>query len=72
MAVALEAGISNLFAKFLADTFVFFCTFQTAGAVATGAFQTLFDGIDHFCVFIQPDSHCVTSFPVYYNTAVNC
>ena len=57
MAKTLEIGVSNLLPEFLADALVFLGPFQTAGAVAAGALQTLFDHLDHFLVIVQSYSH---------------
>jgi len=59
--VALIIGISDLLAKFLAYTFVILGVFQPTGAVAAGAFETVFDDFYHFCVFVKPYSHKLTS-----------
>ena len=59
MAIALEIGVSNLFPEFLANALVFLASLQTAGAVATGPFQTFFDHLDHFLVIVQTYSHGV-------------
>lgn len=52
VAVALEIGVCNLTAKLCADALVVFRPFQTAGTVATGAFETLFYGLHHIFIFI--------------------
>ena len=59
MAIALEIRVGDLLTKFLADALVFLSSFQTAGAVATGALQTVFDHLDHFLVIVQTYSHGV-------------
>ena len=52
MAVAVEVGIGHLGTEFRADTFILLCTLQPARAIATGAFQAVTDGLDHFLIFI--------------------
>ena len=56
MAVSGEVGILNLLAEFLTNALVLLCPFQTAGAVSTGALETLSDHLYHFFIFIQSDS----------------
>ena len=57
MAVTLKIGICDLFPEFLTNALVFLGPGQTAGAVTAGAFQTFFDCLYHFFVFIEPNSH---------------
>lgn len=57
MAVALECGIGDLLAEFLAHAFVILRFLQTARTVASCAFETLFDGLDDFGVRIEGDFH---------------
>ena len=57
MAITREIGVSNLLTEFLTNAFVFLGSFQTAGAVTTGALQTFFDHLNHFFVIIQTYSH---------------
>ena len=57
MAIALEIGVSHLFAEFLADALVFLGTLQTAGAVAAGTLEAFLDHLNHFLVIIQSYSH---------------
>ena len=59
MAIALEIRVGDLLTKFLADALVFLSSFQTAGTVAAGALQTVFDHLDHFLVIVQTYSHGV-------------
>ena len=70
MTVAFEVGIGHLRPEFLADALVIFVPFQPAGAVAAGALETLFYGVDHFLVFVQSNSHIVTSFQNHCSTLV--
>ena len=59
MAVTLEVRVGHLLTEFFADALVFLGSFQTAGAVATGALQTFLDHLDHFLVIVQTYSHGV-------------
>ena len=59
MAITLIVGVSDLLPEFLANALVFLGSFQTAGAVATGALQTFLDHLDHFLVIVQTYSHGV-------------
>ena len=72
MAVALELRISDLLAEFLANALVLFRSFQSAGAVTTGTLQTFLDGLDHFLILIEPNSHGDPSslFPLYRKTHI--
>ena len=67
MAIALEIGVCHLLPEFPADALIFLSSLQTAGAVAAGAFQALFDHLDHFLVIVQTYSHGVhiLSEPLY-------
>ena len=58
MAVALIAGICNLFPEFFADALILLCSFQTAGTVTAGSFQTVFYHLNHFLIFIESYCHC--------------
>ena len=57
MTVSLVIGIRNLLPEFLADALIFFCAFQSAGTVAAGALQTVFDHLHHFLIFVEPNCH---------------
>ena len=59
MAITREIGVCNLLPEFLTNALVFLGSFQTAGAVTTGALQTFFDHLDHFLVIVQTYSHRV-------------
>ena len=52
VAVALELRVCDLLAELLADALVFLRSLQPAGAEASGAGQTLFDGGDHLFIFV--------------------
>ena len=66
MAVTFKHRICDLVPEFFADAFVFFGTFQPAGAIASGALQSLLDCLHHFPVFVQTNSHEITSFELHY------
>ena len=70
MAVSFEIGVSHLLPELLADTLILLGTLQAAGAIATGTLQAFLDGLNHFCIFIQSDSHGNTSFLFYYSLFV--
>ena len=52
MAIAFEVRIGDLLPEFLADTLIILGSFQAAGTVSAGTFQTFTDGLYHFLVFI--------------------
>ena len=64
MAVAVEVGIGHLGAKFLANTLIILRPLHTAGTIATGMLQSLFDSLNHFLIFVESDRHMITSFPL--------
>ena len=64
MTVALEVRIRDLLPELLADALIILAALQAAGTVTTGTLQPLFNGIHHFLIFIQPNCHTNTSFPV--------
>ena len=66
MTVPLELRICDLFPEFLADALILLRPFQAAGAVTTGPLETIPDGLNHFLIIIQSDSHEFTSLPSYY------
>ena len=66
MAIALIGRICDLFPEFLADALIVLAALQTAGAVTAGTLQTFLNGLYHFLIFIQPNSHIFTSLPCYY------
>ena len=70
MAISLEVGVRNLLPEFLANALVLFGTLETAGAIATGALETILYSLDHFCIFIESDSHSNTPFSFYYTRGV--
>ena len=47
MAEALEIRVRDLLPEFLADALILFCTFQSAGTVTAGTFQTVTDHLHH-------------------------
>ena len=57
MTVAGKVGICDLLPEFLADAFGVLGPFQAAGTISAGALQAIPDGLDHFLIFIQPNSH---------------
>ena len=57
VAIALEIRICDLFPEFLADALVLLGALQAAGAVATGALQTVLHHLDHFLILIEPNCH---------------
>ena len=57
MAIALEIGVSHLLPELLTNALIFLGSFQTTGAVATGALQAFLDHLDHFLVVVQTYSH---------------
>jgi hypothetical protein len=52
MAIAFKFGISDLLPELLADALILLSTFQTAGAITAGAFQSVFDDLNHFLIFV--------------------
>ena len=62
MAVTGEIRVSDLLLKFLAHALILFCPLQAAGAIATGALQTVLNYLDDLFIFIQPNCHMNTSF----------
>ena len=72
MAVALEIGILDLLAEFLAHALIFLGLSYAAGTVAFLLFQPFLDGADDLFVFVQSDLHAFfTSFQLWlhYNTS---
>ena len=61
MAISGKVRVSNLLPKFLANALIFLGSLQSARAVSTCAFQTLFDGLDHFFIFVKSNCHNATS-----------
>ena len=61
MAISLEIGIGDLLPEFLANALIFLGALQSAGAIAAGAFQAFPDGLHHFLILIESDSHRLTS-----------
>ena len=57
MAIPLELGIGNLIAEFLTNTLILFRPFQSARTIAASAFQSFANGIHHFLIFIEFNSH---------------
>ena len=57
MAVAFEVGISDLLPEFFANALVLLGTLQAARTVSAGAFKALFDGGNHFFIFVESDGH---------------
>ena len=55
MAIALEIGVGNLVAEFLAHTLILLRPLQSARTVSAGALQTLPDSGNNLFVFIQPN-----------------
>ena len=68
MTVSFEGRIRDLLPEFLADALVLFRPFQTAGTVSAGPFQTFFDHLYHLIIFVQPNSHVLTSLPKQYTS----
>ena len=66
MAVAFVLRIGDLIPEFLANALIILGPFQAAGAVSTGALETLPNGLDHLLIFVKPNSHDATSFLLYY------
>ena len=59
MAIALEIGVGNLVAEFLAHTLILLRSGQAAGAVAPCALQTLADGLDDLGILVETYLHTV-------------
>ena len=57
MAVPFVVRICDLLPKFLADALILLCPLQAAGAIASGAFQSIPDHLYHLFVFIEPNCH---------------
>ena len=57
MTVALEIGIGDLIAEFLAHTFVVLGLFEAAGTVAAARLQAFLDRLDDLGVLVQSDFH---------------
>ena len=55
MAIALEIGVGNLVAEFLAHTLILLRPLQPARTVSAGALQPLPDSGNNLFVFIQPN-----------------
>ena len=53
----MEVRISHLLPEFLADTLILLGALHTAGAIAAGPFQTLFDGLHHLLILIESNGH---------------
>ena len=70
MAITLEIGVCDLLPEFLANALILLGTLEAARAIATGTLQAFLDGLNHFCIFIQSDSHGNTSFLFYYSLFV--
>ena len=66
MTVTAKRGVCDLFPEFLADTLIVFAPLQSAGTIASGPLQSVPNHLNHFLVFIEPDSHRNTSLPLYY------
>ena len=75
MAVAFEIRIGNLLPEFLTHALIVLGSLQPAGAIATGSFQAIPNGLDHFLVLIQ--THCHDTHTTFIqnekqDTAVSC
>ena len=70
MAVSFEIRIRDLLPEFLADTLVFFGALESAGTITAGALKTILYSLDHFCIFIESDSHGESPFSFYYTPGV--
>ena len=57
MAIPLKVRIVYLLSEFLANAFELLGLGQTAGAIAILGFQTCFDALHHFFVFVQSYRH---------------
>ena len=57
MTVSLKVGVRHLLPEFLADALVFLGPLETAGAVAAGALQTIFNHSDNLLVLVQTNCH---------------
>ena len=62
MAIPPVIGIGDLVPKFLTDALILLRPFRTAGTIPACPFQAFPDGLYHFLVFIQPNSHIITPF----------
>ena len=61
MAISGKVRVSDLLPEFLADALVFLGALQPARAIAAGAFQAFPDGLHHFLILVESDSHRLTS-----------
>ena len=61
VAVTGKIRVCNLLPEFFTDALILLRPFQSAGAIATGPFQTFPNRPDHLFIFIQSDSHHLTS-----------
>lgn len=57
MAKSLKIRVCDLLAEFLAHTFIFGGAFHAAGAISTGHFKALADGLNDFLVGVFFDFH---------------
>ena len=57
VAEAGKFGVGNLFSELFADTLIFLCTLQAAGAVSAGTLYAGPDHLDHFLVIIDTNCH---------------
>ena len=64
--IPLEIRVCDLGAELRADALIIFVSLHTAGAIATGTLQAFLDGFHYLLVFVQTNSHHVTSFLYYY------
>ena len=63
MAITLEIRVCHLLPELLTNALIFLCPLQAAGAIAAGALQAVPDGLHHFLIFIQTNSHSDLPFP---------
>ena len=70
MAISLEIGVSDLLPELLANALVLLGALETAGAIAAGTLQAVLYCLDHFCIFIESNSHGNSPFSFYYNFSV--
>ena len=62
MTVTLKIGVGDLLPKFLANALILLSMFHSARAITACAFQSLFNYLNHFLIFIQFDCHKNHSF----------
>lgn len=61
VAIPFKVRVLDLFAKVLTHTFCVLILLADTRAIATGSFESLFDGFNDLCVFIEPNLHCQPS-----------